>query len=241
MKRRIVIIVLLIIGASAWAQEDQRPRPPMKNDRGLLQINREYFDLAANTGGDFYFWAPGEFSTARLNVPIHHVAVLLSYGALESERSFEIPIESNVKEMTLFSGIQRMDLAVLIRPDGTVAKDRDPGVTIQLFQHMFIATVTSPKTGVWRLELHGAGTYAVTAHVKPGDDGPRSIDFDPLTCKVSQPDVKVMFVRKDATLISEYAGDCATPQTPFRVIIRGLDANGARFQRIESAVHIPKQ
>jgi hypothetical protein len=184
-KRLGAVLIALLCAHLACAQDDQSPRPPVKNDRGLLKINPEYFDLTANRGGDFYFWAPGEFATSRLQAPIDRVAVLLAYGALESERSFDIPIESAVKETTLFCGIQRMDLAALVRPDGTVARDRDPGVAIQIFQHMLIATVTSPPAGVWRLELHGAGTYAVMAHVKPPDEGTQSIHFDPLTCQVS--------------------------------------------------------
>ncbi|MGZ5476542.1 MAG: hypothetical protein ACXW29_09665, partial [Thermoanaerobaculia bacterium] len=138
------------------------------SDRGLLQISREYYDVAASTGGDIYFWAPGELATARLQVPIYREGVVLTYGTLETKKLFEIQIEWGVEEMTLFSAIQRKDLAVLIRPDGSVARDRDPGIALQTFQHMLIATVTAPPAGVWRLELNGAGMYAVTAHVKPG-------------------------------------------------------------------------
>src|SRR5712692_1131118 len=104
--RFLVALSLLVVPLLA-AQQDQLPRTPKKDDRGLLQINRQYFDLAANTGGDFYFWAPGEFAAARLQVPVHREDVLLSYGAIESKKVFEIPIESGVQEMTLFAGIQR--------------------------------------------------------------------------------------------------------------------------------------
>jgi hypothetical protein len=249
-----------------FAQQDQIPRPPRKDDRGLLQINRQYFDLAASTGGDFYFWAPGEFASARLQVPVHHEGVLLSYGVIESEKSFEIPVEAGVKEMTLFAGIQRKDLAVLIRPDNTVVRD------VQSFQHMLIATVKAPATGIWRLELHGAGTYAVTAHVKPGDDGPQFDSFnfvepggrpghegmfpvkravhagESLACEVALSgtikEAELAFVTGDGFLIGttpitpvstgQYTGRCTIPRIPFRVAVRGIDSNGAAFQRIES-------
>src|SRR5712691_13151961 len=178
LNRRFLVALSLLLVPLLAAQEDQLPRPPKKNDRGLLQINRQYFDLAANTGGDFYFWAPGEFATARLQVPIHREYVILSYGDLESKKIFEIPIESGAEEMTLFAGIQRKDLALLIRPNGRVARDGDGGVAQQVFQHMMIATVKSPAAGVWRLELTGAGAYAVTAHVKPGKSGPELVGFD---------------------------------------------------------------
>jgi len=37
-----------------------------------------------------------------------------------------------------------------------------------------------------------------------------------------------------ATSEGEYAGRCTIPDAPFRVVVRGVDGKGARFQRIES-------
>lgn len=142
-----------------------------------LKVNRDSFDLAANTGGDFYFWAPGEFGAMALRVPVHHENVLLSYGSVHGKTPFEFPVESSVQEMTLFAGIERKDLAVLVRPDRTVAHDGDPGVDLQTFQRMLIATVKSPQPGTWRLEIDGDGLYAVTVHVKQAEDGPELIRF----------------------------------------------------------------
>jgi len=45
-----------------------------------LKVNREYFETAAKTGGDYYFWAPGEFASSSLHIPIQHEEVLLAYG-----------------------------------------------------------------------------------------------------------------------------------------------------------------
>jgi len=265
-------VLSLLLATLLIAQQDQTPRQPQKNERGLLKIDPLYFDLAANTGGDFYFWAPGEFSASRLQVPLHHEDVLLSYGSVDAKKVFDIPVESGVKELTLFAGIQRKDLAVLVRPDGTVVRD------VQSFQHMLMATVKAPAAGIWRLELHGAGTYAVTAHVKPADDGPELIKFafverggrpghegmfpvkrpvragESLPCEVSLSgsvtEAELAFVTRDGSLIGvipivsasadQYAGSCAVPKTSFRVVVRGRDATGAAFQRIESGLRIPE-
>ncbi|HEY8130842.1 MAG TPA: hypothetical protein VII12_03045 [Thermoanaerobaculia bacterium] len=256
-------MISLLLATLLLMQQDQIPRRPKKDDRGLLKIDPVYFDLAASTGGDFYFWAPGEFATSQLQVPVHREDVLLSYGTVESKKTFDIPVESGVKEMTLFAGIQRKDLAVLIRPDGTVMRD------VQSFQHMLIAMVKAPATGIWRLELHGAGTYAVTAHVKPADDGPELVRFafvepggrpghegmfpvkrpvhsgESLTCEVSLSgsvkDPELVFVTRDGSLIgtAPMNGQCKVPDVPFRVMIRGADANGFRFQRIVSGLITP--
>jgi len=210
-----VLIAFLL--AAALLQE-QAPRPVVKNERGMLPVNKTYFDLAANTGGDIYFWAPGEFASAKLQVPLPGVPVVLSYGSMPSAKKvFEIPVESGVQSLAIFAAVQRKDLAVLVRPDNT------PFDGAQIFQNMLIATVTAPVTGVWRLELDGEGMYAVTAHVKPGENAP-SFRFD--GCD---------FVNVDGSPIVQEK--CAPPSVPYRVIVRGVDASGAQFQRIESHVH----
>jgi len=225
-----------MLAASLLAQQDQTPRPLVKNERGLLQINRMYFDLAANTGGDFYFWAPGEFVTAKLQVPLPGVPVVLSYGSMESKKVFEIPIESGVTQFMLFAGVQRKDLAVLVRPDGTLFQD------VQVFQNMLIATVPSPVAGVWHLELDGEGTYAVTVHLKPADDGPH-FHFDSAECHAvltNARDAQLSFVALDGSVFASAPLDhCTMPKVPFRAMVRGVDSTGAVFQRIESHPHTP--
>jgi len=219
-------LVIFAVALLALAlQQDQTPRAPVTNARGLLKVDPVYFELAASTGGDLYFWGPGEFASAKLQVPVHHEDVLFAYGAVETKRVFEIPIESGAKSMTVFAGVQRKDLAVLLRPDGTVQRDG-----MQSYQYMLIATVPSPPPGVWRLELHGAGTYAVTGHVNPGSDGIQLIDVrfvepggrpghegmfpikravksgEKLTCSITMSgpakDVRLIFVGRDGALLT---------------------------------------
>ena len=251
----------------------------MKDERGLLQVNRTYYDMAASTGGDIYFWAPGEFATAKLRVPVEREPVALAYGSVDSKKMFDIPIESGVEQMTIFVAVQRKDLATLIRPNGTTARDRDSGVDLQPFQHMLIATIASPAAGVWHLELQGAGMYAFSAHVKPSKDAADFVGFEfvepggrpghegmfpihrdvhtgesitarvDLSGKVKDPQVD--FVSGDGTLIrtfamtavseDEYQARCTIPSTPFRVVVRGVDASGARFQRTESKLRTPSE
>ncbi len=215
------VIALLL---AAFLQQDQTPRAPVKNERGMLPVNRQYFDLAANTGGDFYFWAAGEFASAHLQVPIHGVDVLLSYGTMDSKKVFEIPVESGVKELTLFAGVQRKDLAVLVRPDNIPVHDA------QVFQHMLIATVPSPAAGIWRLEMDGEGVYAVTAHVKPGDDAPR-------VARGFAKETQISFVAVDGSAITREP--CVLPKVPYRTVVRGVDGTGAVFQRIDSHLRTP--
>lgn len=263
---------------SLGMQQDQSPRPVVKNARGMLPVNQLYFDLAANTGGDIYFWAPGEFATSRLKVNVDHEPVLLSYGAIATKTVFEIPVESGAVELTLFAAIQRKDLAVVMRPDGTVVREADRGILLQPFQHMLIGAIKSPAAGIWHLELTGEGTYAVTAHVKTGDSGIELVAFDfvepggrpghegmfpikdaprkgeKVSFSVNLPgairEARLDFVTKDGETIStapmtrsgdsDYSGQCIVPASPFRIAIRGIDAQGSRFQRFESRMREPR-
>jgi len=46
------LVALLILVATGFSpSQDQTPHPPA--------FNRTFYELAASTGGDFYFWAPG--------------------------------------------------------------------------------------------------------------------------------------------------------------------------------------
>ena len=233
-----------MLATAAAAQEDQTPRPPVKNNRGLLQVNRDYYDLAAATGGDFYFWAAGEFAASNLQIPIEHDEVLLSYGTLDTKRVFEIPVESGARSLEVFAGVQRKDLAVLIKPDGLVVRD-----SVQSFQHMLIATINAPSPGTWRLELHGAGLYCVTAHLRPAETGPElvKVALKKETCEIelagNASKLQVELVAKDGSTLARaalekienehYTARCPAPGVPFRVSITGIDGNGFAFRRVE--------
>ena len=189
MKSSVTLLAMCL--ASVAAGQDlttgTKPDPgqhgrPLRSDRfGLLEVNPQFFELAAGTGGDFYFWAPGEFARAGLQLPIHGDPVLLAYGVADGpSRSFAIPVEHGARSLTVFAGAQRKDRAVLVRPNGSIVADASSGARLQSFSHMLIATIDSPTAGNWRLELAGAGKYSVSAHVSASSDGnaPALIDFD---------------------------------------------------------------
>lgn len=169
---------LLLLALSFGAQDSgQIPMPPTRDRDGLLPVSETYFGLAAASGGDFYFWAPGEFATASLSIPQQDDPMLLAYGRLDhGGRSFELPVESDARALVVFVGAQRKDRVALRRPDGSVLRFGDPGVTLQSFLHMEIASIDSPEPGAWRLQLAGLGRYVVSAHIKPANER-ESVDF----------------------------------------------------------------
>lgn len=148
--------------------EDRYNDPPRRSSYdsvGRLRINPDFFNLSADTGGDFYFWGPGEFaaSAATLRIPITSAPILLDYGTGDHfAKSYEIPVDSRVVLLSVFTGAQRKDAVALYRPDGRSTSANPAFVSDQNFRHMNIITVDNPEPGMWRLEWKGAGHYAVT-------------------------------------------------------------------------------
>jgi hypothetical protein len=175
---------LLLLAAALQAPVAIDPgqhAPPARHDaRGLLPVNADFFALAAGTGGDFYFWGPGEFARSNLRLPLGDEEVVLAYGRFDApRRSVAIPVESGARELTVFAGAQRKDRAVLVRPDGAIVADGSADADLQTFRHMTLATVRNPIAGTWRLEVDGVGMYSISAHVRPAasPDAPAIGDF----------------------------------------------------------------
>ncbi len=140
-----------------------RAAPPSYDAQGLLKINKDYYELAAATGGDFYFWAPGEFSTSGVQLPLEDEPILLAYGLLETRtRSFWFPVDAVSETFTVFAGAQRKNAFELIRPGGGTVAAGDTDVRFQEFQHMLLVTVTKPERGTWRFELQGTGHFSLS-------------------------------------------------------------------------------
>lgn len=164
-----VAAILLASAVAAQVDRGQLPPPPAPRDGSLLRVDPTYFRLASETGGDFYFWEPGEFATANLKLPIHGDTVALGYGQFRGQqRELEVPVESGVTRLTVFAGAQRKLGARLLQPDGRSATGA--GVVQQVFRHMLVVTVNAPAPGVWRLQLSGDGLYSMSASVQPGRD-----------------------------------------------------------------------
>ena len=146
-------------------------RPPSYDKNGLIRINKDYFKLSADTGGDFYFWAPGEFaaSASVLRIPVTSDPILLDYGTGGSfTKSSPVPVDSGIALLTVFAGAQRKDAVVLHRPDGRTVAENPAFVSEQNYRHMSIIAVEKPEPGIWSLDFSGAGHYAVSVRYSNG-------------------------------------------------------------------------
>lgn len=261
-------------------------------DAGLLKVNKDYFDLSAETGGDFYFWAPGEFAAnaGLLNVPIYSAPIALSY-VNENEHfthTQEVPVDSTISELSLFAGAQLLEDIRLLRPDGRTVKENPAGVSIQSFRHMHIITITEPEVGVWTVVFSGKGLFELAARyqadrsrlVERAIEGIDLLDFsfvelrgrpvhqglftvsaspqagsvkrclttfaggiDSPVIELISVDGEVLSVVDSTELVEssedEFIGNCHVPDQPFRVQVRGRDAEGYLFQRVTSGLIHP--
>lgn len=169
----LTIILLFLIATPLPAREgyNEPPRPPSTDSTGLLRINRDFFKLSADTGGDFYFWAPGEFaaSAATLSIPVNTDPILLDYGnAGRFAGSYSIPVDSGIAQISVFVGAQRKESVLLRRPDGRSISANSALVTEQSYRHMSIIMVEKPEPGTWRLDFGGGGAYSVSVRYSCG-------------------------------------------------------------------------
>jgi hypothetical protein len=171
-RRFLLLFVLLPLVAVPPAAADRAgwnepPRAAGYDRNGLLTINADFFALAAATGGDCYFWAPGEFAAAAglLKVPVASEPIALAYGSSAGPfaQTLEVPVDATVSRLSLFAGAQRLDTLRLLRPDGRNIDANPAGADVQDFHHMRIITVADPEPGLWQVELRGAGRFELAA------------------------------------------------------------------------------
>ena len=163
------LLVLPPLVANAERQAGNEPgREPGVDRAGLLRIDPLYFGLSAATGGDFYFWARGEFAAAagKLTVPpLGAEPVTLAYVSRGGPfaRTFDIPVDGTISQLSIFAGAQRLDDLVLLRPDGQSSAANSAGVSVQSFRHMRIITVDGPEPGLWQVTVSGSGGYELAS------------------------------------------------------------------------------
>jgi hypothetical protein len=182
-----LLVLLLAVTLPAAADRggwNEPSRAPGYDQNGLLRINTDFFNMAAATGGDFYFWAPGEFAAKAglLNLPLASEPITLAYGSAKGNfaQRAEVPVDVTISRLSLFTGAQRLDKVRLLRPDGRSIKANPSGVSVQDFKHMRIVTVDDPEPGVWRVEMRGAGRYVLSARYQTDRARLKEQDLNPI-------------------------------------------------------------
>ncbi len=171
-----ILLVLLVLSMLTLAGFVLREPASMRRNQKsvarevpqLLRIDESLFEVSAMSGGDFWMWAPLEFSQAtNLEIPVAGEDLLLAYNRLDEEPvEHAFPVDAFVGRIDVFASAQQLERVRLSRPDGREVLAGDEGVRVQAYSHTRLVTVSSPHIGSWRLEVDGRGlsSISVRAH-----------------------------------------------------------------------------
>lgn len=144
---------------------------PLKQERvarevpELLRIDESLFEVCAMSGGDFWMWAPLEFSQAtNLEIPVAGEDLLLAHSRLgEAPVEHAFPVDAFVGRVDVFASAQHLERVRFLRPDGSEVFAGDEGVRSQAYSHIRLVSVSNPPIGTWRLEVEGRGLSSISA------------------------------------------------------------------------------
>ena len=145
---------------------------PNKKTNGAM-FNDSMFQLAVESGGDYYFWIPGEFASYAEKIPpqiflgTNKSPVLKEYGTLDNEETiFPFLISHDTKNFTLFISVQFDPIISLTDPSGNpITEDNDNNENnIVKTSHMLMGYIDSPENGEWKVTINGSGKYSVTVN-----------------------------------------------------------------------------
>ena len=149
---------------------NENPSVSDKMINGAL-IDDSMFQLSVESGGDYYFWMPGEFASFAKKIPqeifsgTNKSPLLKEYGTLyNKEMVFPFLINRDTKNFTLFVGVQSNPTISLIAPSGNpVSKEKNKNNILKT-SHMLLGYVGTPEMGEWKITINGTGKFSVTVN-----------------------------------------------------------------------------
>ncbi len=134
-------------------------------------VNESMFQLSVESGGDYYFWMPGEFATFAGKIPpeiflgTNKNPLLKEYGTLHNkEIVFQFLIDRDTRNFTLFVGVQSNPTISLIAPSGNPVAIEKNKNNILKTSHMLLGYVGNPERGEWKITINGTGKFSVTVN-----------------------------------------------------------------------------
>ena len=143
-------------------------------DKSCSPVDPVYYRGARETGGEVFLIQPPEIDRladvieARMNGNLQ--TIMSVRGTLTGPpRMFDVPVDTSISRLIITAQLDRGLTASLFRPDGTPVSESDPDVKIVILDEILVGetyagvrpiyTVTSPSSGVWRVDIGGAATW----------------------------------------------------------------------------------
>ena len=163
------------LNPSSTDQRDCGQKCPQKNytSSDVAVIPDAYFEMGTQTGGDFYFWAPGEFSSKEAIEAVSRWAVhavtnnqplLYKFGELQEHKKqqYSFEIDETVSEVFFLIGIQSKDKITIYKPNGDPVAVSEENGKVYKFTHMLMANIKKPVPGKWNVKIAGKGKYLIS-------------------------------------------------------------------------------
>lgn len=161
---------------NAAAQEKRTKITPVLNgacgSAGFVaaqqRVDSVYKRNAEETGRQLFVLRSSEvnrtFDLVRPQLTGNFVSILSANGTMGGTTStFDVPIDSTVRDATFSVSIDTVNTISLLRPSGTVVTASDPGVKMTDLSSGRIITVNTPESGLWKLQVAGQGAFSVAA------------------------------------------------------------------------------
>jgi von Willebrand factor A domain-containing protein 7 len=138
-------------------------------------VDPVYRQIAESTGGQVFSLDPseaGQITTLVDDVSRTRAVNLLSIqDTLGPTASVHlVPIDDTMSTATF--AVSGGTSVVLIRPDGSIVQNGDPGVTITSLSQAQLFSITNPVTGLWQVRVSGSGAFSITVA------GQATLDFE---------------------------------------------------------------
>lgn len=139
-------------------------------------IDEAYIRSAEETGGQLFFVNSTEvtklYDLIEPELKGGSTTVFSSKGTLSTtSTSFDTPVDSTMTSLVISALISSKGSITLRRPSGIAVSPSDPDARFAVLASGCIITVANPTTGIWKIEISGAGNYSVNAR------GVSTIDF----------------------------------------------------------------
>jgi hypothetical protein len=171
--RAIPALFIVLCAAHGWSSPDPGQSRPEGSEHALLPIDPAAFEIAAATGGFYYFWRPGEFSRfAALDAPELFIGRGQTVEQIDGrlQGTIDLPFEVHPDDAEIFvrAGLQSLGEIALFAPGARAPYAGDASTRTS---HMLIARVPEPTPGTWTVRLTGEGIYLVNVTARRGEGG----------------------------------------------------------------------
>jgi len=166
--RASLVLVFACCATPGWSGADSGQSAPKRANPGRLTIDEAAFEIAAATGGFYYFWQPGEFSqfAAHENLDIFSSdgkVIEQIEGELHGTIDLPFEIKTGDARVTLRAGLQSLGIIELFAPGERVPYTGEPTTRTA---HMLFVSLADPSIGTWRVRLIGEGLYLIQVVAK---------------------------------------------------------------------------